>query len=159
MYVPQADITALIKSLAITAEHKQALTSEAPAEHKQAAPEQAAERPPAVTALTGLTDNQTAFAIEPSTAEPIYPSSLLPEGTDKHLGVTSPMAIARAVEGGHTSYLGFLRPAGSIYCQTDSILQEAVSRFRIEDTLLSNKMGISGLQDLYQTTVDRHAEL
>ena len=69
------------------------------------------------------------------------------------------MAIAKAVEGGHTSSLGFLRPTGSKYCQTDSILQEAISRYKIEGTLLSTEMGISGLQDLYKTTVDRHDEL
>ena len=38
----------------------------------------------------------------------------------------------------------------------DTVLQQAVLRFKIEERLLSEKMGISGLQDLYKTTVDRH---
>ena len=55
-----------------------------------------------------------------------------------------------------SSKLDFLRPSGSRFCQLGTILQEAVSRFDIEEKLLSNKMNISGLRDLYQITVDRH---
>lgn len=55
--------------------------------------------------------------------------------------------------------LDFLRPQGSIYCQTELILQQAISKYRIEDSLLSNKMGIIGVHDLYKITVDRHDEL
>ena len=57
--------------------------------------------------------------------------------------------------------LEFLMPAGSAFCQIDTVLQEAIARFTVEEKLLSNKMGISGLQDLYtcRTTIDRHDEL
>ena len=55
--------------------------------------------------------------------------------------------------------LEFLRPQGSIYCQNESILPQAVSRFKTEETLGSSKLGIASLQDLYQATVDRHSDL
>ena len=41
--------------------------------------------------------------------------------------------------------LDFLRPQGSIYCQINSILPRAISRFKIEENLLSNTMGIASL--------------
>ena len=33
-------------------------------------------------------------------------------------------------------------------------MQEAVARFRIEEDLLSTRMGISGLSDLYKVTAE-----
>jgi len=55
-----------------------------------------------------------------------------------------------------TESLGFLRPAGSRFVQIDTVFQQAVSRFKIEERFLSVKLGISGIRDLYKTTVDRH---
>ena len=79
------------------------------------------------------------------TPDPFHPDKLLP-GCGLPLALAGdgqvPIALARAVEGGHISSLGFLRPTGSKYCQTDSILQEAITRYKIEDTLFSTKMGI-----------------
>ena len=67
-------------------------------------------------------------------------------------------ARAHSTQGpaGQSQSLEFLRLAGSIFAQIDTVLQQAVSRFKIEERLLSEKMGISGLQDLYKTAVDRH---
>ena len=64
-----------------------------------------------------------------------------------------------ALFAGSPTSLGFLRPQGSIYCQNESILQQADSEYRIEDSLLSNKVGIAGMHVFYETTVDRHNEL
>ena len=55
--------------------------------------------------------------------------------------------------------LDFLRPGKSNHCEIGTILQEAVARFKIEEELMSTRMGISGLNDLYKTTTDRHEEL
>ena len=55
--------------------------------------------------------------------------------------------------------LEFLRPGKSNHCEIETILQEAVARFRIEEDLLSTRMGISGLSDLYKVTADRHEDL
>jgi hypothetical protein len=57
------------------------------------------------------------------------------------------------------SPLGFICPTGSTFCQIDTVLQQSVSRFKIEDRFISNRMDISGLLDLYKTTMDRHDEL
>ena len=50
----------------------------------------------------------------------------------------------------------FLRPAGSVECQLDSILLEAAARFEIDERLCSNTLGISGLSDLHSVTTNLH---
>ena len=50
----------------------------------------------------------------------------------------APAATNPALHADHLTSLDFLRPQGSIYCQTESILQQAISQYRIEDSLMSN---------------------
>ena len=94
-----------------------------------------------------------------SQPDPPHKALIDPVAADQLQAPANNQECARAHSHQDTTSLGFLRPAGSTYCQIDSILRQAVSRYKIEDTLFSNRMGISGLQDLYQTTVDRHEEL
>ena len=55
--------------------------------------------------------------------------------------------------------LDFLRQPGIRDCDIDSVLEEAVARYQLEEELKTYKHGISGLSDLYRTTVDRHGDL
>ena len=130
----------------------------------QTATEQAAARPPTQPTPTPTTRP----TIPPAAQEPVlteyqpdppHKTQIDPVAADKPQTPANNQECARAHNHQDTTSLGFLRPTGSTYCQIDSILRQAVSRYKIEDTLLSNKMGISGLQDLYQTTVDRHEDL
>ena len=43
--------------------------------------------------------------------------------------------------------------------QIDTVFQQAISRFKIEEGLLSEKVGISGLQVLYKTTINKHDDM
>jgi hypothetical protein len=56
--------------------------------------------------------------------------------------------------------LDFLRPlSGSCGVQLDTALSESLAKFRLDDKLRSNKLGISGITDLYRVTIGLHDDL
>ena len=56
--------------------------------------------------------------------------------------------------------LDFLRPrSGSGGVQLDTALSEPLAGFKLDDKLLSTKLGISGLTDPYRVTIKLHDDL
>ena len=80
--------------------------------------------------------------------------------TKASAGALSTSADAHPIATNAGAYsFDFLRPAGSKGVQLDTVLLEAITRFRMDDKLLSNKLGISGLADLYRVTMGMHDDL
>jgi hypothetical protein len=55
--------------------------------------------------------------------------------------------------------LDFLLPLGSSGCQLDTILLTALASYKLEEEMLSSKLGIAGLADLHRVTTGLHNDL
>ena len=55
--------------------------------------------------------------------------------------------------------LDFLRQPGIRDCDINSVLEEAVANYQLEEELKTFKHGIAGLSDLYRATMERHSDL
>ena len=55
--------------------------------------------------------------------------------------------------------LDFLRQPGIQECNINSVLEEAVASYKLEEELKTFKHGNAGLSDLYRATTDRHDDL
>lgn len=53
----------------------------------------------------------------------------------------------------------FLRPQGTHGLQLNTLMLHALAGYDVEDELLSSKLGIAGVADLYRVTTDLHANL
>ena len=55
--------------------------------------------------------------------------------------------------------LDFLLPAGSTWCQLDTILLTALASYKLEEEMVSSMLGIAGLADLHRVTTALHSDL
>ena len=54
--------------------------------------------------------------------------------------------------------LDFLLPAGSTWCQLDTILLTALASYKLEEEMVSSMLGIAGLADLHRVATALHSD-
>jgi hypothetical protein len=100
-----------------------------------------------------------AAAVLPSVQKPVQ----IPTAAEPQLSQAAqePALLPQAPTAAAANYsLDFLRPqADSDGVQLDTALSESLARFKLDDKLLSTKLGIAGLADLYRVTIGLHDDL